>query len=69
MLGVVWFTLSRTVVHNVVKRKTTVGQMAGLTGMYEKPFANIKLHLMKNFFTLKKAEGTLVAQHLNEFNT
>ena len=24
---------------------------------------------MKNLFNLKKAEGTLVAPHLNEFNT
>ena len=37
--------------------------------MYEKPLANNKVYLMKKLFNLKKAEGTLVVQHLNEFNT
>ena len=39
-----------------------------LSGMYEKPSANYKLHLLKRLFNLKKAEGTPVAQYLNEFN-
>ena len=43
--------------------------MAVLSGMYEKPSANNKVHLMKKFFNLKMAEGTLITQHLNEFNT
>ena len=42
--------------------------MKALFGMYEKPSVNNKVHLMK-LFNLKKAEGTLVAQHLNDFNT
>ena len=37
--------------------------------MYEKPSANNKMYLMKKLFNLKKAEGTPVAHHLNEFNT
>ena len=55
--------------HNVVKEKTTVHLMKALYSMYEKSSANNKVYLMKKLFTLKKAEGTLVAQHLNEFNT
>ena len=42
--------------------------MKALFGMYEKPSANNKVHLMKKLFNLKKIEGTPVAQHLNEFN-
>ena len=43
--------------------------MKTLSGMYKKPLANNKVHLMKKLFNLKKAKGTLVAQHLNELNT
>ena len=43
--------------------------MKALSGMYEKPSANNKVHLMKKLFNLKMAENALVAQHLNEFNT
>ena len=60
---------SRSVAHNVVKENTTVDSMKALSDMYEKPLANNKVHLMKKLFNLKKAEGTPVAQHLNEFNT
>ena len=55
-------TLSRSVAHNVTKEKTTTELMSALSGMYEKPSANNKVHL-------KMAEGTPVTQHLNEFNT
>ena len=51
------------------KEKTTADLMKALSGMYEKPSANNKVHLMKKLFTLKMAENVLVAQHLNEFNT
>ncbi|RVW92338.1 Retrovirus-related Pol polyprotein from transposon TNT 1-94 [Vitis vinifera] len=44
-------------------------QMKALSGMYEKPSANNKVHLMKKLFNLKMAENASVAQHLNEFNT
>ena len=40
-----------------------------LSSMYEKPLTNNKVYLMKKLFNLKMAEGTSVAQHLNEFNT
>ena len=43
--------------------------MKALSSIYKKPSANNKVHLVKKLFNLKKAEGTLVAQHLNEFNT
>ena len=69
VLEVIQLTLSRSVAHNVVKEKTTVDLMKVLPSMYEKPLANNKVHLMKKLFNLKKAEDTLVAQHLNEFNT
>ena len=42
--------------------------MKALSGMYEKPSVNNKVHLMKKLFNLKMAENASVA-HLNEFNT
>ena len=61
--------MSRSVEHNVVKEKTTVDLVKALSGMYEKPLVNNKVHLMKKLFNLKMAENVSVAQHLNEFNT
>ena len=69
VLGVIRLNLSRLVAHNVMKEKTTVDLMKALSNMYEKSSTNNKVYLMKNLFNLKKAEGTLVAPHLNEFNT
>ena len=69
VLGVIRLTLSRTVTHNVVKEKTTADLMQALSGMYEKPSANNKVHLMKKLFNLKMVENASVTQHLNEFNT
>ena len=69
VLGVIRLTLSRSVAHNVVKEKTVVDLMKVLYSMYEKPSANNKVYLMTKLFNLKKAKGTPVAQHLNEFNT
>ena len=43
--------------------------MKALFGMYEKPSANNKMHLMKKLFNLKMAENVSVTQHLSEFNT
>ena len=68
-MGVIRLTLSRFVVHNVVKEKTTADLMKALSGMYEKSSTNNKMHLMKKLFNLKMAENASVAQHLNEFNT
>ena len=69
VLGVIRLTLSKSVAHNVVKKKTTVDLMKALTGMYEKSFTNNKVHLMKKLFNSKMVENASVAQHLNEFNT
>ena len=69
VLGVIRLTLSRFVAHNVVKEKAIADLMKALSGMYEKPSANNKVHLMKKLFNLKMAENASVAQHLNEFNT
>ena len=52
-----------------MKEKITVDLIKALSSMYEKPLANNKVYLMKKLFNLKKAKGTLIAQHLNEFNT
>jgi hypothetical protein len=68
MQKVVRLILSRSVAHNVVKKKTTADLMAALFDMYEKSSANNKVRLMKKLFNLKISEGTPVAQHLNEFN-
>ena len=69
VLGVISLTLSRSIAHNVVKEKTTTDLMNALSGMYEKPSTNNKIHLIKKLFNLKIAENALVAQHLNKFNT
>ena len=68
-LTVVRLSLSKSVVHNVVKEKTTTGLMVASFSMYKKPSANNKVYLMKNLFNLKMAKGASVAHHLNEFNT
>ena len=69
VLRVIRLTLSRSIAHNVVKEKIIVDLMKALSGMYEKPFANNKVHLMKKLFNLKMAKNASVAQNLNEFNT
>ena len=69
VLGVIKLTLSRSVAQNVVKEKTTSDLMKALSGIYEKPSANNKVHLMKKLFNLKMAENVSVVQHLNKFNT
>ena len=59
----------KSVAHNVVKDMTPSSLMVALSSMYEKLSTNNKVHLMKKLLNLKMAEGALVAQHLNEFNT
>ena len=61
VLGVIRLTLSRSVAHNVVNKKTTTNLMEALSGMYERPSANNKVHLMKKLFNLKMAENASVA--------
>ena len=58
ILGVIRLTLSRSVVHNIMKEKTTVDLMKAMSSMYEKLSTNKKMHLMKQLFNLKKIEGT-----------
>ena len=60
--------LSRSIAHNVTNKKTFAELMAAFSGMYEKPSANNKVHLMKKLFNLKMKEDMPVIQHLNEFN-
>ena len=69
ILRVIRLTLLRSVAHNVVKEKTMADLMKALSGMYEKPSANNKVHLMKKLFNLKRAKNASIAQHPNEFNT
>ena len=61
VLGVIRLTLSRSVAHNVVNEKTTTNLMEALSGMYERPSANNKVHLMKKLFNLKMVENASVA--------
>ena len=61
VLGVIKLTLSRSIAHNVIKQKTIADLMKALSGMYEKPSANNKVHLMKKLFNLKMAENASVA--------
>ena len=63
LLGVIRLTLSKSVAHNVVKEKTTADLIKALSGMYEKPSANNKVHLMKKLFNLKMAKNASIAQH------
>ena len=69
VLGVIRLILSMSIAHNVVKEKTIADLMKALSGMYEKPSANNKVHLMKKLFNLKMTENASVAQHLNKFST
>ena len=43
--------------------------MKALSGMYGKPSANNKVHLMKKLFNLKMSENASVAQNLKKINT
>ena len=49
VLGVIRLTLSRSIAHNVIKEKITTDLMKVLSSMYEKPSANNKVQLMKNY--------------------
>ena len=43
--------------------------MDKLAKIYEKSFTSNKVYLMKKFFSMKMNEGSLVQDHVNEFNT
>ena len=67
-LGLIRFTLSRNVVFNIVKEKTTSGLLKALSNMYEKPSAMNKVYLMLRLFNLQMSENGSVSDHINEFN-
>ena len=53
-----------------MEQKTTKDLMKSLDALYEKPSAANKVFLMKRMFNLKMASnGSVVVEHLNEFNT
>ncbi|XP_020586022.1 uncharacterized protein LOC110028496 [Phalaenopsis equestris] len=66
VLRVIRLTLSRSVAHNVIKEMTTANLMTALLCMYEKPSANIKVHLMKKLFNLKMTEGNFGKVYLTD---
>ena len=43
--------------------------MVALSGIYEKPFANNNVHMIKKLLNLTMAENASIAPHLNELNT
>lgn len=59
VLGVIRLTLSRSVVHDILQKKTTTGLTAAFSSIYERPSANNKVYIMKNLFNLKMAEVLL----------
>ena len=54
-LGQIRLSLAKSVAHNILKEKTTVGLMEALAKMYEQPSATNKVHLVKTLFNLKMA--------------
>lgn len=54
--GIIRLTLSRLVEHTVIKERTTTNLMSALLGMYEKLFANNKVHLMKNIIQFEDVD-------------
>lgn len=50
---VIYLTMSRSMVHNIIKYRTTMDLMSAIVGIYENPYANNKVHLMKKLFNLK----------------
>ena len=67
-LGLIRFTLSRNVVFNIVKEKTTSVLLKALSNMYEKPSAMNKVYLMHRLFNLQMSENGSDSDHISEFN-
>ncbi|CAM8883282.1 unnamed protein product [Rhodiola kirilowii] len=61
-------SLSRYVAYHTVKAKTMKEMLDTLSALYEKPSTANKVHLMRQLFNLRMAEGVGVAKHLSEFN-
>ena len=67
-LGLIRLTLSRNMVFNIVKEKTTSGLLKALSNMYEKPLAMNKVYLMRILFNLQMSANGSVSDHINEIN-
>ena len=67
-LGLIRLTLSKNVVFNIVKEKTTSDLLKALSNMYEKPSAMNKVYLMRRLFNLQMSETRSISDHINEFN-
>ena len=67
-LGLIRLTLSRNVVFNIIKEKTTSNLLKALANMYEKSSAMNKMYLMRRLFNLQMSEGGSVAVYINKFN-
>ena len=67
-LGLILLTLSRNVVFNIVKEKTTSGLLKALSNMSEKKSAMNKVYFMRRLFNLQMSETGSVSDHINEFN-
>ena len=67
-LGLIRLNLSRNMVFNIVKEKTTSGLLKALSNMYEKPSAMNKVYLMRRLFNLQMCDNGFVSNHINEFN-
>ena len=63
-LRLMWLTLSRKVVFNIVKEKTTSGLLKALSNMFEKPSAMNKVYLMRRLFNLQMSETGSVSDHI-----
>ena len=61
-------TLSCNVAFNIVKETITTSLVANLYGIYEKPSASNKVHLIRRLFNLQMTKGASTTQHLNELN-
>ena len=68
-IGQIRLSLAKSVAHNILKEKTTVGLMAALAEMYEQPSVVNKVYLIKRLFLLRMVEDCPFTTHLSEFNT
>lgn len=63
-------TLSKSIASETAKENTAAGLMATLTDLYElKPTVINQVHLLRQLFKLKMAEGASAFKHLGKFNT
>ena len=67
-LWLIQLMLSKNVVINIIKEKTTSDLLKALSNMYEKTSAMNKVYLMRRLFDLQMSEGGSFVDHINEFN-